>query len=80
MCWYESYASFNVYRDKQDGKTALIKAANKGHEDIVEKLISHGVDVNVKDKVICIKYLHISTVSRYDVIWCDMRLSFFAMP
>jgi ankyrin repeat protein len=46
----------------QDGKTALIKAANKGHEDIVEKLILHGVDVNVKDKVIYFLNIYTFTI------------------
>jgi ankyrin repeat protein len=60
----------------QDGKTALIKAANKGHEGIVEKLILHGVDVNVKDKVIYFLNIYtftISIVCRYDVISYDMQ-------
>src|SRR6185369_17734868 len=33
-----------------DGRTVLISAAARGELDVVNKLLSHGVDINVKDK------------------------------
>lgn len=39
---------------KQLGGSELIVAANKGRVEIVKLLIDVGVDLNVKDEVICI--------------------------
>jgi len=36
----------------QDGRTALICAAEKGHIEIVKMLLSAGADVNYSDKVL----------------------------
>ena len=35
----------------QDGVTAIMVAAQNGHEDVVKLLISSGADVNHQDKV-----------------------------
>ena len=35
----------------QNGRTALIVAANLGHTDITKLLIDGGADVNLKEKV-----------------------------
>jgi len=32
------------------GKTALIHACRKGHEEIVKELINRGADLNIRDK------------------------------
>ncbi len=35
----------------QDDNTALIRASQNGHGDVVNTLIAHGADVNVKNVV-----------------------------
>ena len=35
----------------QDGKTALMRASNSGHVEIVEMLLSKGAQVDLQDKV-----------------------------
>ena len=41
-----------VFLDVQDGTTGIMAAVHKGHKDVVELLLSSGVDVNHrKDKV-----------------------------
>ncbi len=40
-----------VLSSSQDNKTALILASENGHSDVVNTLIAHGADVNVKDVV-----------------------------
>ena len=35
----------------QDGDTALIMAANKGHTDIVKILVEHGADIHIMNNV-----------------------------
>ena len=36
------------------GWTALRFAVNEGHKDIVQRLVSAGADVLIKDKVCCV--------------------------
>ena len=36
---------------RQDGNTALIKAAEAGNPDIVQQLLEHGADLDHVDKV-----------------------------
>ena len=40
-----------VVRARQDGETALYRAAANGHSAVVSALLSAGADVNVQDKV-----------------------------
>ena len=35
----------------QDGRTALMVAAQDGHREVVELLLQHGADVNAEDEV-----------------------------
>ena len=36
---------------QDDRKTALIHAASKGHQSVVEVLLAAGADINMKDEV-----------------------------
>jgi hypothetical protein len=39
----------------QNGGTALVYAAAKGHTDTVELLLQRGADINLQDKVIWVR-------------------------
>lgn len=49
----------------QDGGTALIAAAERGHTDTIEALLELGADVNTQDKVsVCrVQYRPFSTLN-----------------
>ena len=53
-------------KDYQDeyGNTALIKAAEKGHRDLVKKLITKGVDVNLA-KIDGVTALHLEVLNNH---------------
>ena len=40
-----------MFNSLQDGSTALIKAAEKGHTSIVKILVDHGAAVDIQNKV-----------------------------
>ena len=42
---------FIIFYCNQDGCTAMMNAAYKGHKDIVEYLVGQGADKDIKDKV-----------------------------
>lgn len=44
------YASLHSYM--QDEQTALMKAAKKGHGDVIDLLLSYSADIEARDKVI----------------------------
>uniref|UniRef100_A0A1X7TIN6 Uncharacterized protein n=1 Tax=Amphimedon queenslandica TaxID=400682 RepID=A0A1X7TIN6_AMPQE len=60
--------TFNIDYTNEEGKTALMLACGRGHEDIVHSLLSAGANVNIQDNegwtalMIASKYNHISII------------------
>ena len=60
--------TFNIDHTNEEGKTALMLACEKGHEDIVHSLLSAGANVNIQDNkgwtalMIASKHNHISII------------------
>ena len=58
----------NIDHTNEEGKTALMLACERGHEDIVHSLLSAGANVNIQDNkgwtalMIASKYNHISII------------------
>ena len=50
-CATISYGLFTNFYCNQDGDTAMIRAAAKGHKDIVEYLVGQGADKDMKNDV-----------------------------
>ena len=46
-----SYAITVTLPSQSTGWTALIFAADEGHKDIVQRMVSAGADVHIRDKV-----------------------------
>ena len=55
--------------DTQDGVTSLMLAASEGRTDVVEELIRQGGDVNVQDKVRCLRGYCRQWSRREEVSW-----------
>jgi len=62
---------FSVVNSVQDEETALMVAARKGSVEIVTKLIQHGANVNLTNKVtsctpclVCVRYTGMQTITR----------------
>ena len=52
-----------IFHFKQDGSTALIYAAEKGHSDVVSLLVEAHADINLPDEVMTfyITHSHVSS-------------------
>ena len=55
--------------DTQDGLTPLMLAAGMGRIDVVEELTGRGADVNVQDKVRCLRGYCRQWSRREEVSW-----------
>ena len=50
-CSYTSYTITATLSSQSTGWTALMFAVDEGHKDIVQRLVSAGADVHIRDKV-----------------------------
>ena len=71
-----SYTITVTLSSQSTGWTALMFAVNEGHKDIVQRLVSAGADVHIRDKVrgdmesMC-QMLHMfHAISENVVLWC----------